>query len=242
MSSAALQPPSYDDLLTELRALPQGTTGEILGEGWLRLMSRPGRKHRSVARQLLFTLRDRGVFGGDWVIEVEADIDLLGRLLVPDLAGWRLDPVSCVPVCAELRPKTSEPIQSNLPHVWGRCPKGAEGDRHTPTTAPGLDLGALRGKTHSGGLLDDTPITHTPDWAVEILSRSTQQGDRATKLPLYAQAGVGHVWVISPEAQTVEVYDNTGGKPLLVASARGEQCAILPPFEAPWDLAQFWRL
>ena len=187
MSSAALKLPSYDELRAELRALPQGTTGEILGEGWLRLMSRPGRKHRSVARQLLFALRDRGVFGSDWVIEVEAEIDLLGRLLVPDLAGWRLD------------------------------------------------------DTETTDFLDENPITRTPDWAAEILSRSTQQGDRAIKLPLYAAAGVGHVWVISPEAQTIEVYDNTAGKPLLVATARGEQTLILPPFADPWDLAPLWR-
>jgi Uma2 family endonuclease len=187
MSSAALKLPSYADLLAELRALPQGTTGEILGEGWLRLMSRPGRKHRSVSRQLLFGLRDHGRMGGDWVIEVEAEIELLGRLLVPDLVGWRLN----------------------------------DGD----TT----------------DFLDENPITRTPDWACEILSRSTQQGDRAIKLPLYAAAGVAHVWVIVPEAQTIEVYDNTGGKPILVATARGEQTVLLPPFAEAWDLAQLWK-
>ncbi len=187
MSSAAFKLPSYADLLAELRALPQGTTGEILGEGWLRRMSRPGRKHRSVSRQLLFGLRDHGLMGGDWVIEVEAEIELLGRLLVPDLVGWRLN----------------------------------DGD----TT----------------DFLDENPITRTPDWACEILSRSTQQGDRAIKLPLYAAAGVAHVWVIAPEAQTVEVYDNTGGKPLLVATARGEQTILLPPFAEAWDLAQLWK-
>jgi Uma2 family endonuclease len=187
MSSAALKLPSYADLLAELRALPQGTTGEILGEGWLRRMSRPGRKHRSVSRQLLFGLRDHGLMGGDWVIEVEAEIELLGRLLVPDLVGWRLN----------------------------------DGD----TT----------------DFLDENPITRTPDWACEILSRSTQQGDRAIKLPLYAAAGVAHVWVIVPEAQTIEVYDNTGGKPILVATARGEQTILLPPFAEAWDLAQLWK-
>ena len=187
MSSAALKLPSYADLLAELRALPQGTTGEILGEGWLRRMSRPGRKHRSVSRQLLFGLRDHGLMGGDWVIEVEAEIELLGRLLVPDLVGWRLN----------------------------------DGD----TT----------------DFLDENPITRTPDWACEILSRSTQQGDRAIKLPLYAAAGVAHVWVIVPEAQTIEVFDNTGGKPLLVATARGEQTILLPPFAEAWDLAQLWK-
>lgn len=187
MSSAAFKLPSYADLLAELRALPQGTTGEILGEGWLRRMSRPGRKHRSVSRQLLFGLRDHGLMGGDWVIEVEAEIDLLGRLLVPDLVGWRLQ----------------------------------NGD----TT----------------DFLDENPITRTPDWACEILSRSPQQGDRAIKLPLYAAAGVAHVWVIVPEAQTIEVFDNTGGKTHLAATARGEQTILLPPFAEAWDLAQLWK-
>jgi Uma2 family endonuclease len=188
MSSAALKLPSYADLLAELRALPQGTTGEILGEGWLRRMSRPGRKHRSVGATLLLALDGRGLRrGGDWVIEVEAEIDLLGRLLVPDLVGWRLH----------------------------------DGD----TT----------------DFLDENPITRTPDWACEILSRSTQQGDRAIKLPLYAAAGVAHVWVIAPETQTIEVYDNTGGKTHLAATARGEQTILLPPFAEAWDLAQLWK-
>lgn len=84
---------------------------------------------------------------------------------------------------------------------------------------------------------DENPMKRTPDWVGEILSRSTQRADRAIKLPTYARAGVGHVWVIDVDAETFEVYATHEGKPLLVAGCRGEEVAHLPPFDLPISVA-----
>jgi Uma2 family endonuclease len=81
--------------------------------------------------------------------------------------------------------------------------------------------------------VDENPVTRRPDWACEILSRGTQRADRAIKLPTYATCGVGHVWIVDVEAETIEVYAAHEGKPLLVATARGEQEVELPPFGLP---------
>ena len=35
-----------------------------------------------------------------------------------------------------------------------------------------------------------------PDWVCEVLSPSTQSLDRTVKLPLFAEHGVPHVWLV----------------------------------------------
>ncbi len=79
------------------------------------------------------------------------------------------------------------------------------------------------------------PITRTPDWVCEILSRTTQRADRVIKLPTYAKAGVAHVWVIDTEAGTIEVYTSVHGLPTLVATAVGAPTR-LPPFDLEIDV------
>jgi Uma2 family endonuclease len=44
-----------------------------------------------------------------------------------------------------------------------------------------------------------------PDWACEVLSRSTAAIDRGDKLPLYVREGVSHVWLVDPIVKTLEV-------------------------------------
>jgi Uma2 family endonuclease len=58
---------------------------------------------------------------------------------------------------------------------------------------------------------------------VEILSPSTAAHDRATKLPLYAEAGVGEVWIIDPQAKTVEILKLQGNKYLVEAALAGSR-------------------
>ena len=188
MSSAALKLPDFDELYAEIEALPQGTTGEILGPGELRTMARPGGRHSYSSQRVGHALRGNNVvFGGSgWWIEVEREIRLGYDLLyVPDLVGWRVD-------------------------------------------AP-------------PDFVDDNPITVVPDWACEILSRSTQRADRAIKLPNYAACGVGHVWVLDPEARSLEVYESSGGRPLLVAAVSGAGVKVLPPFDEPIDVGALWK-
>lgn len=99
MSEAARRVPTFEALYAEIEALPQGVTGEILEPGVIRAMSRPGKPHRGAARRLLRALDgfDANVGGRGWWIEVEAEIRLGDRLVVPDLAGWRVERVAELP-------------------------------------------------------------------------------------------------------------------------------------------------
>jgi Uma2 family endonuclease len=109
MSQAALAFPSFDELYAQIRALPEGMTGEILEPGVLRTMSRPGKKHRRAAKLCARSLDrfDQSVGGTGWWIEDEIEIRFPGgRLAVPDLAGWR---VARVPELPEENPVTVLP-------------------------------------------------------------------------------------------------------------------------------------
>lgn len=81
---------------------------------------------------------------------------------------------------------------------------------------------------------DENPIAITPDWACEILSPSTARDDRRLKLPLYARAGVGWIWLLDTEARQIEIYETVGGRATFVFAA-GET-AVLPPFDLAFDV------
>ena len=42
-----------------------------------------------------------------------------------------------------------------------------------------------------------------PDWACEILSDDTVVLDKAKKMPIYAQHGLAHLWLIDPQRKTL---------------------------------------
>ncbi len=187
-ASTGLRLPSFDELYAEIQALPEGSSGEVLGPGEWRVMARPGGRHSFSSRKLARGLESDDVLmgGSGWWIEVEREIRLdHDHLYVPDLAGWRVD-------------------------------------------AP-------------PDFVDENPITVVPDWVCEILSRSTQRADRARKLPQYAAAGVGHVWVLDPEGCTLEVYETGGGRPVLIAAIYGAATQVLPPFPGPFDVGALWK-
>lgn len=84
-------------------------------------------------------------------------------------------------------------------------------------------------------------ISLAPDWVCEALSRGTERFDRMIKLPVYAREGVGHVWLLNPEEQTIEVFSREGGSWLLLTVASTGTEVALPPFEAaPLDLDFLW--
>lgn len=123
-----------------------------------------------------------------WVFRPEREIRIaLGRLVVPDVAGWRV---------------------------------------HDEDTS----------------FLDENPVTRVPDWTCEILSESTRDRARDDKLPLYLRAGVGHVWLVDPDAQTIEGFvQGVDGKPVRVELATGSSVVKLSPFGAlPLDLRPLW--
>lgn len=81
-----------------------------------------------------------------------------------------------------------------------------------------------------------------PDWVCEVLSPSTERFDRVEKMPVYAAAGVGHLWLIDPLLRTLEVFSLQDGKWLLERSFQGNDSVNAPPFEeVALELGALWE-
>jgi Uma2 family endonuclease len=89
-------------------------------------------------------------------------------------------------------------------------------------------------------LPNDNPTTLVPDFCCEILSPSTAKDDRMLKLPIYAKAGVGWVWLIDPDLRTVEVFESIDGRATRVAGAHDDERIALPPFGTEATLGDWW--
>lgn len=80
-----------------------------------------------------------------------------------------------------------------------------------------------------------------PDWLCEVLSSSTSSIDRTIKLPIYAAAGVAHVWLVDAEAMTVEIFRLDGDSYRFVATFAGDAAVRAEPFGAViLDLGALW--
>lgn len=81
-----------------------------------------------------------------------------------------------------------------------------------------------------------------PDWVCEILSPGTARIDRALKMPLYAREGVGHLWLLDPDARTLEVYQlQANGHWLLLTTLKEDDPVRQPPFDAiEFSLGGLW--
>ena len=87
-------------------------------------------------------------------------------------------------------------------------------------------------------IIQEDFIAGTPDLVVEILSPSTARHDRATKLQLYAEAGVPNVWYLDPVAKTVEVLKLQGKKYVMDSVLAGDQALtsdLFPGWELPLE-------
>ncbi len=51
---------------------------------------------------------------------------------------------------------------------------------------------------------DTAYFTTPPDWVCEVISPSSGRLDRVKKMPVYARAGVAHLWLVDPIARTLE--------------------------------------
>jgi Uma2 family endonuclease len=71
-----------------------------------------------------------------------------------------------------------------------------------------------------------------PDWLCEVLSPSTEAIDRRKKLPIYAREGVGHVWLVDPLLQTLEVLRLESQRWSLVAAHEADAKVRAEPFDA----------
>lgn len=85
-------------------------------------------------------------------------------------------------------------------------------------------------------------FTLAPDWVCEVLSPSTEQLDRADKLPLFAEHRVQHAWLLSPTARTLEVFALDGHTFRLLGVFKNDERARAAPFEAfELELGALWE-
>ena len=106
--------------------------------------------------------------------------------------------------------------------------------RLSPDTAVQPDL-IFVSNARAKIILEDF-IDGAPDLVVEILSPSTAAHDRATKLALYAKAGVPEVWLLDPVARTVEALKLQGKKYLVDSALAGDQKLTSSQFPG-WELS-----
>ncbi len=87
----------------------------------------------------------------------------------------------------------------------------------------------------------EAAVTLAPDWVCEVLSPSTEALDRGKKMRIFRREGVGHVWLLSPELMTLEVYRLDGGLYAHVDTYEADARVRAEPFDAiELALAPFW--
>lgn len=80
-----------------------------------------------------------------------------------------------------------------------------------------------------------------PDWVCEVLSPGTALLDRRRKMPVYARARVGHVWLVDPRARSLEVFRLDGETYRFTATFGADERARIEPFDAiELELGALW--
>ena len=80
-----------------------------------------------------------------------------------------------------------------------------------------------------------------PDWVCEVLSPSTRALDQGQKRTIYAREGVGHLWFVDPDARTLEVFQLSDDRWVLLETLTGNASVSLPPFDAvAFSLGDLW--
>lgn len=84
-------------------------------------------------------------------------------------------------------------------------------------------------------------LTLAPDWACEVLSPSTRSYDVTDKRAIYHREGVTHLWLLDPEAATLEVQRWADGGYVTIGSWRDAAIVRAEPFDAvELPLAVLW--
>ena len=80
-----------------------------------------------------------------------------------------------------------------------------------------------------------------PSWVCEVLSPSTRGRDLFEKRPVYAERGVGHLWLVDPAARTLELFALGPDGYVVSGGGEGDEVIRAAPYEAvPLDLARLW--
>ncbi len=72
-------------------------------------------------------------------------------------------------------------------------------------------------------IITEDNVRGAPDLVVEILSPNTAEMDRRTKLRLYEKYGVREYWLVSPEAENIQILVLRGSKYELLGNFSGTQ-------------------
>jgi Putative restriction endonuclease len=85
------------------------------------------------------------------------------------------------------------------------------------------------------------PPRTAPTWVCEVLGGGSRAFTLTAKRTIYAEIGVQFLWIVDPDAQVLEVFQNQRGKWLLIAALSDERAASVIPFEsAHFDASDLW--
>ena len=83
--------------------------------------------------------------------------------------------------------------------------------------------------------------TLASDWVCEVLSPSTRKLDLVGKRAVYAREGVGFLWLVDPDARSLEAFELRGAQWVLIGTLFDDAPVSLPPFEAiRFNLGDLW--
>ncbi len=93
--------------------------------------------------------------------------------------------------------------------------------------------------------MPEIPITAyfevVPDWVCEVLSPSTRKLDLGRKRGVYAREGIGYLWLVDPNVQSLEAFKLHGTEWVLIDQLFDGAPVSLPPFEAiSFNLGDLW--
>ena len=89
--------------------------------------------------------------------------------------------------------------------------------------------------------LDKAYFDLAPDWACEVLSKSTAALDRGDKRKVYGDHLVRHLWFIDPDARLLEILELDGNSYRLLEVFSGDQLVRARPFDAiELELGALW--
>jgi len=173
------------------------------------------------------------------------DLRALPDNMVGEILGGRLH--------AQPRPapRHARAYSSITGTLWGPFDHGADGpggwwildepELHLAGDVIVPDIAGWR-RTRMPALPETAWFELAPDWVCEILSPSTATTDRAIKMPIYAREGVEHLWLVDPDARTLEVYAlREERRWLLLDTLKDDDGVRQPPFDAiEFPLATLW--
>jgi Uma2 family endonuclease len=93
-----------------------------------------------------------------------------------------------------------------------------------------LDLADWRKERFPGDAKENWSVV-APDWVCEVLLPGTVRVDKVRKLPIYAEHQVAHLWLIDPNAKTLEVYRLESGRRLLLGTFTEQDKVRAEPFQ-----------